>query len=221
MIMNIVSKSNNMQKIFLLLIAFCAISSVGADTTPTAIPPLLTLLRKNYDPVSSFSANFSLTIYWSVREKEEKRQGSVVLAPGDRFRASVGGETVVSDGETCWNYTASAGQVVVKRLSEVDRSMLPSQLFARYIVACPFREVANEKGVVQFAWESDSSNSSYKAIQLNVQEKSGKIARCVMTDRNDNTFTYVFSATVFGKKYSKETFEFAIPKNARMVDMRK
>jgi outer membrane lipoprotein-sorting protein len=42
-----------------------------------------------------------------------------------------------------------------------------------------------------------------------------------MTDRNKNLFTYTFTGTVFGKKASKEAFDFVIPKSARVVDSRK
>jgi outer membrane lipoprotein-sorting protein len=55
---------------------------------------------------------------------------------------------------------------------------------------------------------------------VTVEEKVRRIARCVLTDHNDNTFTYDFAATVFGEKYPKGRFAFDAPKNARVVDLR-
>ncbi len=194
--------------------------STGSSASTDSLSPLLTLLRKNYNPETPLSTKFSLTIYWSVREKEEKKLGRIVLAPGDKFRVTVGGETFVSNGKTFWHYSAQANQAVVKGLADVDRATLPSQIFARSIAVYPFREQERKKNTVLFAWKGDSAGAPYTAIRLWVQETSGQITRCVMTDHNDNTFTYIFSATAFGKKYSKETFEFAVPENARTVDMR-
>jgi len=39
-----------------------------------------------------------------VREKTDNMHGSVVLAPGDRFRADLGTTLWVSDGTTLWQY---------------------------------------------------------------------------------------------------------------------
>jgi outer membrane lipoprotein-sorting protein len=202
------------------LIVLIAVFSAYADTT-TTVSPLLSLLRKNYNPETPLSAKFSLTIYWSVREKEEKKKGTIMLAPDDRFRITVGSEMFVSNGETFWQYSPKTNQVVVKRLADVDRTALPSRILDRSIAEYPFREVERKKDLVQLAWKSDSTGAPYSHIVVWVQEEAGTISRCVMTDRNDNTFTYVFSATTFGKNISKETFEFETPKNARIVDMRK
>lgn len=203
--------------IFLVLIA---VSFVYSDTTATAPSPLLTLLRKNYSPEVSLSTKFTLTIYWSVREKGEKKKGRIYLAPGDRFRVAIDKETLVSSGETFWQYSAGTKQVVVKKLADVDRSTLPSQVFVRYLTAFPFREVGRKKGLVQFAWKSDSAEAQYREIRVTVEEKGRRITGCVLTDKNGNTFTYAFTATVFGEKFPKERFIFDVPKNVRIVDMR-
>ena len=202
-----------------LLILNLVVPTVFA-ATPDSISPLLSLLRKNYGPEASFSTKFTLTICWNVREKEEKSKGRIVLAPGDRFRVTIDKETFVSDGETYRQYSAGTNQVIVKNLADADRSTLPSQIFARYIAAYPFREVGRKKGCARFAWKSDSGETRYREIRVEVQEKGGRITRCVLTDNNSNTFTYTFSSTVFGEKFTKERFAFNAPKNARIVDMR-
>jgi outer membrane lipoprotein-sorting protein len=201
------------------LLMLIAVSSVLSDTTSYS-SPLLSLLRKNYSPEMSLSTKFTLTIYWNVREKKEIKKGRIILAPGDRFRITVDKETFVSDGETFRQYSAGTNQLVVKRLAEVDRSTLPSQIFIRYLAAYPFREVERKKGCAGFSWTSDSAGTTYKEIQVAVQEKTRRITRCVLTDHNGNTFTYDFAATVFGEKYSKGRFAFDVPKNARIVDLR-
>jgi outer membrane lipoprotein-sorting protein len=205
--------------LFPVLVA-AVVSSVYADTSTVSPSALLSLLRKNYGPESSLSTKFTLTIYWNVREKEEKSKGRIVLAPGDRFRITLDKEVFVSDGETFRHYTAGANQVIVKNLADVDRSGLPSQIFARYIAAYPFREVGRKKGLARFVWKRDSGETRYREIGVDVQAKDGRITRCVLTDNNSNVFTYTFSSTVFGEKFAKERFAFNAPKSARIVDMR-
>ena len=198
-------------------IAVSPLLSYGADAPSS----LVTLVRKNYDPSRSISTRYTLKIYWSVREKEEKRQGSLSLASGDRFRITAGDECFVSNGTTYWHYAPQANQVVIKNLIEVNLSLLPSQLFARFIVSCPFKQVRSEKGMAELEWMSDSTGVPYRSITVKVKEKEGRIAACIMTDRNGNIFTYKFTATTLGKKVPGRTFEFEIPKSARIVDLRK
>lgn len=204
----------------LLSIVMAAAASASAGATDAAGSPLFSLLRKNYSPDVPLSTKFTLTIYWSVREKAEKKKGRIWLAPGDRFRVTFDRETLASDGETFRQYSAGTNQFVVRRLADVDRDALPSQLFARYLAAYPFRETGRENGIVTFSWNSDSAEAQYREIRMTVHEKSRRITGCVMTDRNGNTFTYTFSATVFGEKSPKGRFTLDVPKNARVVDMR-
>jgi outer membrane lipoprotein-sorting protein len=202
----------------LLLGAFVFPGIAGPEE---GISPIVNLLRKNYDPKSTLSASYSLTIYWSVREKEEKRAGTIKIAPGDRFRITAGEETFVSNGETYWHSSPKANQVVIKRLVDVDISVLPSQLFARFIVSCPFKEQERANGVVRLAWTSDTSSTPYRSIAVWTKENIGRITKCVMTDRNGNVFTYTFTGTMLGTSIPGEAFRFAIPKKATVVDMRK
>jgi outer membrane lipoprotein-sorting protein len=193
--------------------------SVFSDTAASS-SPLLSLLRSNYSPGTALSTKFTLTIYWNVREKEEKKKGRIWLAPGDRFRVEIDNETFVCDGGTFRHFSAGTNQLVVRRLADVDSSTLPSQIFAKYVASFPFSEVERKKGTAVFAWRCDSGETRYREIRITADEKGRRITRCVCTDHNGNTFTYDFKATVFGGKQPKERFEFDAPEDARVVDMR-
>jgi outer membrane lipoprotein-sorting protein len=193
--------------------------SVFSDTAASS-SPLLSLLRSNYSPGTALSTKFTLTIYWNVREKEEKKKGRIWLAPGDRFRVEIDNETFVCDGGTFRHFSAGTNQLVVRRLADVDRSTLPSQIFAKYVASFPFSEVERKKGTAVFAWRCDSGETRYREIRITADEKGRRITRCACTDHNGNTFTYDFKATVFGGKQPKERFEFDAPEDARVVDMR-
>src|SRR5271157_1635664 len=127
------------KRVLLAVVIVIGTISTGFSAGTDSLSPLLSLLRKNYNPETPLATKFSLTIYWSVREKEEKKKGTIELAPGDRFRITVGSETFVSNGETFWQYSPKTNQVVVKKLADVDRAALPSRILDRSIAAYPFR----------------------------------------------------------------------------------
>ncbi|MBN1129868.1 MAG: outer membrane lipoprotein carrier protein LolA [Chitinispirillaceae bacterium] len=208
------------QLAWVIVFLFTAIAAPDVAGGAEGSSPLLALLRKNYDPARSIVADYSLVIYWSVREKKEMRSGSIRLDSGDCFFITTGDERFVSNGTTYWHYNAKSRQVVIKNLANVDMSMLPSQLFARFIVSCPFKQRGREKGIVELAWTNDSAGAPYRTIHVWAREKDGLIAKCLMTDRNGNTFTYTFTGMTTGAKKNRRVFEFAIPKNAAVVDLR-
>jgi outer membrane lipoprotein-sorting protein len=219
--MNILDKPAIISMLLLFALIIAAPSSFAGGDATISPASLLTLVRQNYNGEAPLETKLNLTIYWSVREKEEKKQGSLLLAPGDCFRVTVGSETYVSNGKTLWTYNSRANQVVVKPLADVDLSLHPSRLFETWLATCPFREKVREKGTALLVWKSDSASVPYTSVQAWVQIKTGTVTKCQMTDRNKNLFTYTFSGTVFGKKVPREAFDFVVPKDARVIDSRK
>jgi hypothetical protein len=215
---------NDPTRIFMLLLNAVLIAAPPSFAgSESAISPssLLTLVRHNYNTETPIESKLTLNIYWSVREKEEKKQGSILLAPNERFRVAIGNETFVSNGKTIWTYNGKANQVVIGDLADVDLAVHPSRLFMTYVGTCPFHEKERKNGTALFTWNGDSSAIAYTSIRLWVRVKTGTIMKCSLTDSNGNIFTYTFSNTAFGERAPKEAFDFVIPNGARVVDSRK
>ncbi|HEX2958980.1 MAG TPA: hypothetical protein VHO70_19250 [Chitinispirillaceae bacterium] len=62
-------------------------------------------MRKKYTTDSFIEAQFQMHTWWSVREREETKNGHLYIAPQNRFRVELGGETMVSDGKIYWQYS--------------------------------------------------------------------------------------------------------------------
>ena len=71
----------------IMLVAGAAISQYH-DTSSS---PLLSLIRKNYNPQTPLSTKFTLTLYWSVREKE-------LLDVLDKYRKNDGNYDCIVSG---------------------------------------------------------------------------------------------------------------------------
>ena len=180
---------------------------------------LLALVRANYNADASFATAFSVDQYSVVREKHLKKTGTADIAPGNRFRVGMSTDEWVSDGSSVWAYSKPSNQVVIRRLDQVDESMLPSSVFSRYLAGGKFMVISRKAGVAQLETNGDST-AVYSSVTIWVRESTGIIERGRMIDHNGNTTTYTFASTVFGRTFHKETFQFAIPKSAHVVDMR-
>jgi outer membrane lipoprotein-sorting protein len=179
-------------------------------------------LRTRYGSAQTISTDLNLTILWKVREKQETKSGSMQLAAGDRFRVVLGPTTWVCNGQTVWQYSSATNQVVVKRLLDFDLSSHPSQMLSTFVNGYAYRVLENtEKQAVLF-WEADSTQTAsfYRSISLFYDKRKSTITSFAMTDRHGNQSTYQFTKTVLSASMPRETFEFAIPKGAHVLDER-
>lgn len=207
-----------MKKLHILTISFIF---MGLSQAISAAPDnsILTQLKKKYSTSSTIKTDVQLKVWWQVREKEETKKGSLLLTSGDKFRVTLGNEVYVSDGTVCYQYHSVTKLLQIKNLKGIDKSMLPSHIITSFIATYPLKEVARSDKETHLGWNADSSSSPYKSIEIAVDSKNN-MKSLVLTDRNDNVFTYTFSKTEFGGTVPKGAFEFETPSDAQVSDAR-
>jgi outer membrane lipoprotein-sorting protein len=209
--------------IALFIIPFSVYSQTAniAPTTKTE-PPILKLIQEKYSGKTTFEAEFDLTIYWAVREKEEKRSGKFSVAPGDKFRVESSTTVWVSNGVTYWQYSRKNNQVLIKRLLDVDISMLPSSLIAEYLNAFEYKVVQDlpERCMLEGRPDAAHAQSDVVSLVVTVDKKSTVISRILVTDKDQNRSTYTFKKGRFGLVLAPAVFEYTPPAGATIIDAR-
>lgn len=184
-------------------------------------PAVLDLIRKKYNSKATIQTQINLIIYWSVREREEKKSGKLYIAPKDKFRVDLGSEILVSDGETYWQYSKKNSQVIIKHLDDIDLSWHPSQLLSTFLTGYSYNEKEKSGSETVLFWNSDKdSETFYTEIMVYAETKNGTIKKLRLTDRNRNVHTYIFNKTVFDAKTPAEVFRFEIPDEVQVHDDR-
>jgi outer membrane lipoprotein-sorting protein len=217
-----ITRSRGAAALIRTLAAAAFVVTLFAQPSAAEEPSVMALLRKNYGGGGAVTATFDLSIYWSIREKEEKKSGELLVAPGNKFRVTLGKEAFVSDGKTFWQYSEKNAQVVVRDFSDIDPSAVPSKFLLSFLSDRAFAEKARSGPTVELFWEGKGapSGGDYTAITAVVEEKTGVIKTLKLTDKNENIHTYAFKKTVFGKPPKDDVFQFKIPKGAEALDMR-
>ncbi|HEX2958717.1 MAG TPA: outer membrane lipoprotein carrier protein LolA [Chitinispirillaceae bacterium] len=200
----------------IILLFVLGLSQIAFAATDNSL--LLAQLKKKYSTSSTIKADVQLKVWWQVREKEETKKGSLLLTSGDKFRVTLGNEIYVSDGTTCYQYHTVTKLLQIKNLRDIDQSMLPSHIITSFINTYPLKEVSRSDKDAHLGWKADSS-SSYKSIDITVDSKNC-MKSLVLTDNNDNIFTYTFTKTEFGGTVPKGAFEFETPSDAQVNDAR-
>jgi outer membrane lipoprotein carrier protein len=212
---------------YLLIAIFIIPFSIYAQTdtnkaTPKTAPPILKIIQEKYSGKATFEAEFDVTIFWAVREKEEKRSGRLTVAPGDKFRVESSTTVWVSNGVTYWQYSRKNNQVLVKRLLDVDISMLPSSLIAEYLTAFEYKAVQDlpERCLLEGRPDAAHAQSDVVSLVVTVDKKNNTISRIMVTDKDQNKSTYSFKKARFGSQIAPAVFEYTPPAGAAIIDAR-
>lgn len=173
-------------------------------------------VKANYNK-KTFSFKFELTTYWSVREKTEKKAGSLIVASDNKFNVILGDETFISNGDTLWTYNKKAAQVTIQNVKKMDLSSLPSGILNQFLQKYTFvPRVENNSTVYEWAAEN-GTKSRFTNLKLWVNSKN-LITKIETIDNNSNVNTYIFSSMVFNQKVSLKMFAFQIPKNVQVFN---
>lgn len=195
----------------MLVVFFCFEASI-------AEPAIMSQIRQKYNKNTTIRAQFDLDIFWSVREKNEHKTGSLIISPQNRFKVELNGEVFVSNGDKFWHYTKSTSQVTIENVAKIDLSSLPSNLLQKFLFNYIYIEIEKNASQTVLEWKKDpADNSVYTSIKI-WADSSGAVTKLQMTDRNSNVNTYTFHKTIFGGKVPAGTFDFQVPKNAQVLN---
>jgi outer membrane lipoprotein carrier protein len=185
-------------------------------------PSLVDELRAKYGKQVTLQTSFDLEIMWKVREKTEKKSGTLQIAPDDKFRLELDNTVWVSDGLTYWQYSKATSQVVIKKLVDVDLSMHPSQIITTYLFDYSYaiKDENDKQAVLEWTAPQDDAKAYAKAITMWVDKKKMILKKLHVVDTNGNESTYDFKKTKVGGDIPAETFRLAIPEGASVLDTR-
>jgi len=202
--------------IFLCSFLSAIVSSASAD--------IMDEVRKKYDLSQTIESDFEVDIYWYIREREEHKEGSFIIAPGDKFTVSLDKTHWICDGQTYWQYNENAGQVIIKRLLDIDLSAHPSQMLMKYLHEYQYSLKEKKKKELILEWTRPAAganaNSYYQSIILTIDRENHIVLSLKVTDKNQNVSTYTFKKTKFNITPQPGAFTFDVPKGVSVLDVR-
>ena len=183
---------------------------------------VIAALKKKYNEKTSLELTFDLDIFWKVREKHDKKSGSLHLMPGDKFRLAIGSTEWISDGHTYWQYNEKTSQVIIKNLLDIDLSMHPSQTILTYL-GHSYKVKSDDEKQTVLTWSATDPDQkkTHKKTTLWVNKKNNTIDKVCAVDKNGNKSTYTFKKTKTGVQFPLTLFEFEVPKGVDILDTRK
>lgn len=126
-----------MKRLFTLFSIACLalMASAQKSVNPTKNDPdakkLLDAVSAKFKTYASPQATFTYKVENAQGKALSTKKGTVSMK-GSKFRVSMDGMEIFSDGKTVWNYDKSANEVTVNNLNEAGTGMTPQKIFTNF-----------------------------------------------------------------------------------------
>lgn len=126
-----------MKRLLMLLsfASFTLVATAQKSTNPTKSDPeakkLLDAVSAKFKTYTSPQATFTYKVENAQGKALSTKKGTVMMK-GSKFRVSMDGMEIFSDGKTVWNYDKSANEVTVNNVNEGGAGMTPQKIFTNF-----------------------------------------------------------------------------------------
>lgn len=216
-----------MKKIVLLLMLATGYVCAAFAQTDAKAKSILSALSKKYRSYDVVKADFTLLIDAQQANAKETRQGTLyVKANANKYKVSMTGQELISDGKTLWTYLKEEKEVQVTAVDNSNNALNPAKIFTLYEKGYKYL-YTGEKKVGAKVYQGidltplDSSNPYFK-IRLSIDKVAKQIVSALILEKNGNKYTYNVKMFVPNAKVPESTFTFDSKKypGVEVVDLR-
>ena len=205
----------------LALLAAIAVPAGGAGDDPQEI---LGSVRKKYETIRDAELRFTQRTKFPQSPLEQRAKGTLYLKKEHKYRIETEDQTVVTDGETVWSYSAANRQVLIDRFKLSERSFSPERILGgsteEYTASIRGREKAVNTECIVLRLVPRAEGSLVSSLRLWVDPSEWLVRMAEITDANGKVTTYTVSDIKLNSGLSDSRFVMQIPEGAEVVDMR-
>ncbi len=124
----------NITSILVLMISFFSLNAQAQGSVGKNDPEakkVLDAVSKTFKSYKTVKANFTLKVENSSGKNMGTKTGTVYMK-GSKYRISVTGQEIYSDGSNVWTYDKDAEEVTITKLDPSANSLTPQKLFTNF-----------------------------------------------------------------------------------------
>lgn len=174
--------------IIFLFYALVGVSQVK-DTKASVLLDEVSAKTKSY---KSIKADFSYSMENKQANIHEKKTGTLLVS-GDKYRLTIAGQTVISDGKTIWTYIKESNEVQINSMDNQEETFTPSKLFTSYSTNYKSKIVqdkdATATNIVAIELIPTHQKNFTKTVLL-VDKYKKQVSGFKIFDKSGNVFVY-------------------------------
>ena len=176
---------------------------------------------KNY---KSVQAKFSLMIENAAGKNLGNKTGTVYMK-GSKYRVSIPGQEIFSDGSNTWTYDKSANEVTINKIDPAANSITPQKLFTDlydkdFLYKLNDNMKINGKDMQEIELTPIDKTKPFHKVLLYVDKSA--INTTKIFEKTGNRYTYTISSLITNSAIPDATFAFDAGKypGVELVDLR-
>jgi outer membrane lipoprotein-sorting protein len=155
---------------------------------------------------------------------DESKHGTL-LVEGDKYRLTIAGQIVISDGETLWTWLVEDDEVMVNFIEDDDETITPSNLLTSYSdnYKSKFVKESVQNGkTVDIIDLTPLQGKTYSKIRIVIDKNKIQLLSFTIYDKNGSTYSYLINKFLADVEINESEFTFNPEKhpNVEVVDMR-
>jgi outer membrane lipoprotein carrier protein len=179
-------------KIILTFLMASAVLIVNAqDKNPTKNDPeakkILDAVSAKFKTYTAPQATFTYKVENAQGKALSTKKGTVTMK-GNKYKVSMDGMTIISDGKTVWNYDKASNEVTVNSVDASGSAMTPQKLLTNFY---------DKDFYYKYNGEKKESGKNLKEIELTPTDKNKPFHKVyLLVDKSTNT---IYSAKFLEK----------------------
>jgi outer membrane lipoprotein carrier protein len=194
--------------LLVLFIFLCAIG-FGQDSTNN----LLKSVQSKYNSIKSFTVNFTKS-----SGSKEDFSGKLFLKKENKLRIELKNNTIITDGETFWNYNKKENKVIINNYDESEPSELSLNSFINNYPAKSNVSSGEEGNLNTLTFIPKTSDLNFNSAKLYIN-KDNLVEKVVVKSTSGNS-TISLSGYKLNEDIPDSEFIFSPPKGMKVIDLR-
>lgn len=182
----------NMQMKGKLIFSFCLLAIFGySQVKDIKSIALLDEVSSKVKSHKSVKVDFTYSMVNLKAKVNEEKTGDLLLS-GDKYRITVAGRTIFSDGKAIWTYIESSNEVQIHSMEDSDDGMTPSKLLTSYNTNYKSRIIKerNQDPNIEFVELIPINQKNIIKAILGVDKIKKQIKSISFFDKGGSNYTY-------------------------------
>lgn len=211
-------------KLRIVPVIFAVVLSAGRLTAADSAEEVLERVRKSYDRIEDAEVRFTQKVKFSLARIEQEVSGTLFFKKENKYRVEFEGQTVVTDGETVWSYSATNNQVLIDRFKQDERSISPERILTAapddFIPSIVGREKIGRVDATVLKMVPQKPAMAIKSMKLWVSESDWLTRKVEIVDLHGKETTYIVNSIKTNGGVPDTRFSFQPPDGVEVVDLR-
>jgi outer membrane lipoprotein-sorting protein len=213
--------------VFFTLCTACVFSQNNKlGTSDPDAKVILDKVSARFKTYKTVTAHFALSVTNSAGKIEGTKTG-VVYMKGSKYRVSISGQEIYSDGDNIWTYDKSANEVQLTKFDPSSNTITPQKMFTDFydkdfLYKLNGEKKEGNKTIQEIELTPIDKTKPFFKVLVNVDKATNNIVSSKVFEKNGNHYIYKITSMKTNTNLPDSLFTFDSKKypGAEIIDLR-